>query len=83
MPEERSRFHPTQKPVDLFLWLISRYAKPGDKILDTHAGSASCLIAAHQLGYKFLGFEIDEDYYAKAKKRLDDAMAQKNIFDFL
>lgn len=78
-----ARFHPTQKPVDLYLWLISRYAKPGDKILDTHAGSASCLIAAHQLGHKFLGFEIDEDYYTKAKKRLDGAMAQKNIFDFL
>ena len=52
-------------------------------MLDTHVGSASSLIAARELGHKYVGFEIDEDYYNMAKKRLDAAEAQGNIFDFL
>ena len=52
---QNPRFHPTQKPVALYEWLLNKYAKPGDKILDTHVGSASSLIACHKLGFTFLG----------------------------
>jgi len=58
---QQGRFHPTQKPPELYTWILSRYAKQGDKILDTHVGSASSLIACHQLGYDYVGFEIDPD----------------------
>ena len=70
------RFHPTQKPVALYKWILSNYAKPGDKILDTHVGSASSLIACYDLGFDYVGFEIDEEYYRLAKKRLNEEMAQ-------
>ena len=70
------RFHPTQKPVALYKWILTNYAKPGDKILDTHVGSASSLIACYDLGFDYVGFEIDEEYYRLAKKRLDEEMAQ-------
>ena len=69
-------FEPTQKPVALYKWILQHYAKPGDKILDTHVGSASSLIACYDLGFDYVGFEIDEEYYKLAKKRLDDEMAQ-------
>ena len=78
-----NRFHPTQKPVALYEWLLNRYAKPDDIILDTHVGSASSLIACHKTGHKFVGFEIDETYYKLAKQRLDQETAQMNIFDFI
>lgn len=78
-----SRFHPTQKPVALYEWILNRYAKEGDIILDTHVGSASSLIACRNTNHKFVGFEIDKDYYGKAKARLDREIAQMNIFDFL
>ena len=81
--EPDKRIHPTQKPVILYEWLINTYAKPDDIILDTHVGSASSLIACHNTHHKYVGFEIDEEYYRLAKKRLDDAEAQMNIFDFL
>lgn len=55
----------------------------GGVLLDTHVGSASSLVACRELGFKYVGFEIDEDYYREAKKRLDAAEAQRNIFDFL
>lgn len=77
------RFHPTQKPIKLYTWLLSKYSKPGDKILDTHVGSASSLIACHRAGLKYWGFEIDPVYYAKAKERLDKETAQVNIMDLL
>lgn len=76
-------FHPTQKPVKLYEWLISRYAKEGDKILDTHAGSGACLIAAHRTQHEFLGFEIDADYFQKAAERIKAEQAQMTIFDFI
>lgn len=76
-------FHPTQKPVKLYEWVISRYAKAGDKILDTHAGSGSCLVAAHRTQHDFLGFEIDADYYRKASERIEAEKAQMTIFDFM
>lgn len=77
------RFHPTQKPVALYEWILNKYAKEGDVILDTHVGSASSLVACHRTGHKFVGFEIDETYYKLAKKRLDAELSQVNIFDFV
>lgn len=70
------RFHPTQKPVELYKWILSRYAKQGDKILDTHVGSASSLIACYDMGFDAWGYEIDKEYYNKASERLNEVMAQ-------
>ena len=80
---QEGRFHPTQKPPELYRWILQNYSQPTDIILDTHVGSASSLIACRETGHKYVGFEIDPDYYAMAKKRLDAAEAQGNIFDFL
>ena len=81
--QDKDRFHPTQKPVALYHWLLNNYAKEGDKILDTHVGSASSLIACHDLGFEYLGFELDEDYYRQASERLETHKAQSSIFDFI
>ena len=70
------RFHPTQKPVVLYEELLMQFAKKGDKILDTHAGSGSSLIACYNLGYEYTGFEIDDIYYEKACKRIEEVQAQ-------
>ena len=75
------KIHPTQKPVALYDWLLNNYAKKGDKILDTHVGSASSLIACHQMGFKYVGFELDEDYFKSATARLEAVKAQVSIFD--
>lgn len=75
------RFHPTQKPISLYSWILNRWAKQGDKILDTHVGSASSLIACHRAGMEYWGFEIDPVYYSTAKERLDLEKAQATIFD--
>ncbi len=83
MKNKEDRFHPTQKPIALYEWIINHYAKEGDIILDTHVGSASSLIACHNTNHKFVGFELDPIYYKKAKERLDAEMAQTNIFDFI
>lgn len=77
------RFHPTQKPVALYKWILRNYAKPGDKILDTHVGSASSLIACYDLGFDYVGFEIDEEYYRLASERLEEVKAQVRIEDLL
>ena len=77
------RFHPTQKPIALYSWILDRYAKPGMKILDTHVGSASSLIACERAGLEYWGFEIDPVYFAKAKERLDREKAQVNIMELL
>jgi site-specific DNA-methyltransferase (adenine-specific) len=70
-PQDPQRFHPTQKPVALYKWLLSRYAKPGWKILDTHLGSGSIAIACHDLGFDLTASEIDTGYFAAALRRLD------------
>lgn len=72
MSNKETRIHPTQKPIALYRWLLENYAKPGDLILDTHVGSASSLIACEALGFDYVGYEIDKDYYQAAKKRLED-----------
>lgn len=77
------RFHPTQKPVRLYEWILNRYAKEGDKILDTHVGSASSLIACRNTNHKYVGFELDETYYRLASERLEQEKAQMNIFDYI
>ena len=74
------KIHPTQKPVALYEWLLRNYAKPGDKILDTHVGSASSLIACHNLGFDYIGFEIDEDYWKAATERLEAVKAQMTLY---
>lgn len=76
-------FHPTQKPVKLYEWLLNQYADENDIILDTHVGSASSLIACHRTQHKFVGFELDKSYFQKAKERLDAEMNQLSIFDFI
>ena len=81
MKNKEERIHPTQKPVALYAWLLERFAKPGDRILDTHAGSASSLVACYRLGFDAWGFEIDKTYYSMARKRLADEMAQVTMFD--
>ena len=80
MKNKEIRIHPTQKPVALYKWLLKNYAKPGDKILDTHVGSASSLIACHDLGFEYLGFELDPDYYRMATERLERHKSQLNMF---
>ena len=82
MSNEADRIHATQKPVALYEWIINRYAKDGDIILDTHVGSASSLIACHNTNHKYVGFELDKIYYKSAKERLDSETAQMNFFDF-
>lgn len=73
---KEERIHPTQKPVALYKWLLTNYAKPGDKIIDTHTGSASSLIACSDLGFQYVGFEIDEYYFKLATERIADFNAQ-------
>ena len=77
---ERNKIHPTQKPVALYHWLLNNYAEEGDKILDTHVGSASSLIACHDMDFEYLGFELDEDYYRMASERLEEHKAQLSLF---
>jgi site-specific DNA-methyltransferase (adenine-specific) len=72
--------HPTQKPVSLYKWLLHNYAKPGDKILDTHLGSGSSRIAAHDMGFDFWGYELDKDYFEAQEKRFKQHTAQLKKF---
>ena len=77
-PEER--FHPTQKPVALYRWLLQNYAKPSDKIIDTHSGSGSLACACHLEGFDFLAIEKDEDYHSASVKRLEELRSQGRLF---
>ena len=78
-PNQSNRIHPTQKPTSLYEWIIMRYAKKGDKILDTHLGSGSIAIACHNLGYDLTACELDKDYYKSAMKRLNEHTSQLRI----
>lgn len=80
MKDKEDRIHPTQKPVVLYEWILNNFAKPGMKILDTHVGSASSLIACHRAGLDYWGFEIDPVYYKMASERLEKEKAQVNLF---
>lgn len=73
------KIHPTQKPVKLYKWLLRNYAKSGDKIIDTHVGSGSSIIAFVDGGFDWIGFEINADYHAAATKRIEQHKAQLKL----
>lgn len=75
-----ARMHPTQKPVALYKWLLDKYAKEGDKILDTHLGSGSIAIACHDYKFDLTACELDKEYYDKAMQRINNHMAQQKLF---
>jgi site-specific DNA-methyltransferase (adenine-specific) len=83
MKNKEERFHPTQKPVALYEWCLTNYASPGYKIIDTHVGSGSSLTACHNLGFQYVGFELDKEYYEKASERLETAKSQMNMLEYL
>ena len=78
--DRSKRFHPTQKPIKLYEWLLMNYAKQGDKILDTHLGGGSIAIACHNLGYELTGCELDKDYYEAAMKRINEHKQHIRMF---
>ena len=80
MKEKEHRIHPTQKPVALYSWIFRNYAKPGQRVLDTHLGSGSSAIAAHYAGLEFTGCEIDKDYYQAACDRVHEETRQMRLF---
>jgi len=77
---DSERIHPTQKPVNLYKWLLETYAKPNYKILDTHLGSGSIAIACYDLGFDLTACELDADYYDAAMKRLKQHQQQLTMF---
>lgn len=77
------KIHPTQKPIKLYEWLLARFAKDGDKILDTHVGSASSLIACERMGFEYVGFELEPDYCANAQERMELYKSQVTLSDVL
>ena len=74
------RIHPTQKPVALYDWIFQKYAKPGDRILDTHLGSGSSRIAAYEAGLNFVGFEIDPYYFSAQEERFNEYTSQTSLY---
>jgi site-specific DNA-methyltransferase (adenine-specific) len=76
MKNKEVKTHPTQKPVALYKWILMNYAKQGDKILDTNVGSASSLLACYDMGFEYIGFELDKDYFDLAQRRIADNKAQ-------
>ena len=77
---EKDKIHPTQKPVALYKWLLDKYAKEGDKILDTHSGSASLAIACHDYGFNLTACELDSDYFDASIKRVKNHISQLKLF---
>jgi len=75
-----TRIHATQKPIALYRWLLKNYAKAGDLILDTHVGSASSLVAFEEMGFEYVGYELDADYYRDSTARLEAFRAQPKLF---
>jgi site-specific DNA-methyltransferase (adenine-specific) len=76
----QNTFHPTEKPYKLYKWLLDKYAKQGDKILDTHLGSGSIAIACHDYGFELIGCELDKEYYDKAIERIKNHTNQTKLF---
>ena len=79
-PNEQNRIHPTQKPVQLYNWILSKYAKPGQRILDTHMGSGSIAIACHYFGAYLTATEIDPEYFDAACERIENETRQMDLF---
>jgi len=77
---KNDKIHPTQKPIELYRWLLKNYAKSGDKIIDTHGGSMSSAIACHDMKFDLDIIELDKDYFEAAKKRFDNHTLQLRIF---
>ena len=75
----QNKIHPTQKPVKLYEWLLTNYAKPGDRILDTHGGSRSLAIACHQMGFDHVSCELDKDYHEASVKRFKEQTSQLSL----
>lgn len=80
MKDKEIRIHPNHKPIALYQWTLNNYAKPGNKILDTHLGSGSSRIAAYDLGFDFYGTELDKDYYEAAEQRFKNHISQTKLF---
>ena len=76
----QNTFHPTEKPYKLYKWLIDKYAKQGDKILDTHLGSGSIAIACHDYGFDLTACELDKEYFDKAMERINNHTSQTKLF---
>ena len=81
MHNQEIKIHPSQKPVELYKQTLKKYAKSGDKILDTHVGSGSSLVACKELGFEYYGCEIDEEYFAKANERIARAYRKYELFE--
>lgn len=81
--KNEKRIHPTQKPINLYRWIAKKYIQSGWKVLDTHTGSASSLIAYHQAGLQFVAFEKDKYMYDLSTERYKAETAQMNLFDFI
>jgi site-specific DNA-methyltransferase (adenine-specific) len=79
-PSQQNRIHPTQKPVALYKWLLDKYAKPTDKILDTHLGSGSIAIACHDYKFDLTACELDKEYFDKAMQRINNHTNQVKLF---
>ena len=79
-PKDGGKIHPTQKPLQLYKWLLDKYAKQGDKILDTYLGSGSIAIACHDYGFDLTACELDAEYYEKAIKRIKNHVSQQKLF---
>ncbi len=77
--DKANKIHPTQKPIGLYKWMLHNYAKPGDKILDTHLGSGSIAIACHYLGFELTACELDKDYFQAAVKRIQEQTKQLTL----
>lgn len=78
--KDREGIHPCEMPIALYKWLLKNYAKPGDKILDSHMGSQSSRIAAYEMGHDYVGFELDPDYFESGCKRFEQYKAQLKLF---
>jgi site-specific DNA-methyltransferase (adenine-specific) len=78
--ERTTKIHPTQKPVALYKWILDKYAKENDKILDTHLGSGSIAIACHDYGFDLTACELDKEYFDKAMQRINNHTAQQKLF---
>jgi site-specific DNA-methyltransferase (adenine-specific) len=75
----KPRIHPTQKPIELYIWLLDKFAEPGMRILDTHVGSGSSLIACERMGFEYVGFEINRTYHRIASARIEEETRQLTL----
>ena len=79
-PHDKNRIHPCEKPVSLYKWLLRNYAKPGDKLFDSHSGSGSFRIAAYDMGFDLISCELDPDYCRDNETRFQNHIKQHNLF---